>query len=142
MLLTRQLLFILWGVSQADVSRPSADTGFDAPVPLPNVSAQILGSIIEYCKYHVEAEKVVGDNAATPEEEVKVWDGEFVKVDQGTLFELILARSPPCLHATVIFPPTRRRDRVVSNLQAANYLNIKKLLDLTCLTVAISIKGK
>ena len=128
-------------VSQSAVSRPSADTGFDAPVPLPNVSAQILSKVIEYCKYHVEAEKAIDDKAATPEGEVKGWDGEFVKVDQGTLFELILARSPPCLHIPVIFPPTHRRDLIVSNLQAANYLNIKILLDLTCLTVANLIKG-
>ena len=134
---------------------PSADTGFDAPVPLPNVSAQILSKVIEYCKYHVEAEKATDDKAATPEEEVKGWDGEFVKVDQGTLFELILARRPPRLHITVIFPPTQKQgpglvlgslarpagDYIVSNLQAANYLNIKNLLDLTCLTVANMIKG-
>lgn len=43
------------------------------------------------------------------------WDAEFVKVDQSTLFDLILA---------------------------ANYLNIKGLLDLTCQTVAQMIKGK
>jgi len=43
------------------------------------------------------------------------WDQEFCKVDQATLFELILA---------------------------ANYLDIKPLLDLTCKTVANMIKGK
>merc|ERR1719498_1361510 len=76
------------------------DTGTEAPIPLPNVSSKILAKVIEYCKYHDDA---------------KAWDTEFVKVDQGTLFELILA---------------------------ANYLNIKSLLDLTCLTVANMIKGK
>ncbi|XP_044489353.1 SKP1-like protein 1A [Mangifera indica] len=49
------------------------------------------------------------------EEDLKNWDAEFVKVDQATLFDLILA---------------------------ANYLNIKGLLDLTCQTVADMIKGK
>jgi len=43
------------------------------------------------------------------------WDKEFCDVDQPTLFELILA---------------------------ANYLDIKPLLDLTCKTVANMIKGK
>lgn len=46
---------------------------------------------------------------------MQAWDAEFVKVDQSTLFDLILA---------------------------ANYLNIKSLLDLTCQTVAQMIKGK
>ncbi|KAI3889054.1 hypothetical protein MKX03_012487 [Papaver bracteatum] len=45
----------------------------------------------------------------------KDWDAEFVKVDQSELFDLILA---------------------------ANYLNIKELLDLTCQKVADMIKGK
>jgi S-phase kinase-associated protein 1 len=49
--------------------------------------------VIEYCKYHVEAGPKEGsDKPAKTEEEVKTWDTEFVKVDQGTLFELILVR--------------------------------------------------
>ncbi|KAI3890661.1 hypothetical protein MKX03_001935 [Papaver bracteatum] len=48
-------------------------------------------------------------------EELKNWDAEFVKVDQHVLFDLILA---------------------------ANFLNIKNLLDFTCQTVADMIKGK
>ncbi|KAL5717954.1 SCF ubiquitin ligase complex protein SKP1b [Ranunculus cassubicifolius] len=55
------------------------------------------------------------DAAATNDEDLKKWDAEFVKVDQSVLFDLILA---------------------------ANYLNIKSLLDLTCQTVADMIKGK
>ncbi|KAF6168998.1 hypothetical protein GIB67_038495 [Kingdonia uniflora] len=49
------------------------------------------------------------------EEEIKNWDKEFVKLDQAVLFDLILA---------------------------ANYLDIKGLLDLTCQAVADIIKDK
>ncbi|KAJ7554107.1 hypothetical protein O6H91_06G125600 [Diphasiastrum complanatum] len=91
------------------------DTGTDSPIPLPNVSSKILAKVIEYCKYHVELQKAGEDKTAVSEEDVKAWDAEFVKVDQATLFDLILA---------------------------ANYLNIKSLLDLTCQTVADMIKGK
>lgn len=79
-----------------------ADSGKDAPIPLPNVTAKILAKVIEYCKYHVEAESTEGGGeGANPksDEDVKAWDTDFVKVDQGTLFELILVRaaaSHPC----------------------------------------------
>lgn len=58
--------------------------------------------MIEYCKFHVAAEKKVDDKPAKSEEEVKNYDTEFVKVDQGTLFELILVRtrSSHCLFTT------------------------------------------
>jgi S-phase kinase-associated protein 1 len=46
---------------------------------------------------------------------VQEWYARFVDVDQEMLFELI---------------------------SAANYMNIKPLLDLTCATVASMIKGK
>jgi S-phase kinase-associated protein 1 len=48
-------------------------------------------------------------------EVVQEWYSNFVAIDQETLFELILA---------------------------ANYMDIKPLLDLTCATVASMIKGK
>lgn len=49
--------------------------------------------VIEYCRYHVEAGPQEGsEKPGKSEEEVKTWDNEFVKVDQGTLFELILVR--------------------------------------------------
>ncbi|MCL7037598.1 hypothetical protein MKW94_002163 [Papaver nudicaule] len=84
----------------------------DNGIPLPNVTSKILAKVIEFCKKHIESPK--GDDRST-DDELKSWDAEFVKVDQATLFDLILA---------------------------ANYLNIKSLLDLTCQTVADMIKGK
>ncbi|XP_059065038.1 SKP1-like protein 1B isoform X3 [Cryptomeria japonica] len=91
------------------------DTGVESVVPLPNVNSKILAKVIEYCKYHVDATKTSEETNAISELDVKTWDKEFVKVDHATLFDIILA---------------------------ANYLNIKKLLDLTCQTVADMIKGK
>ncbi|XP_074369538.1 SKP1-like protein 1A isoform X2 [Apium graveolens] len=48
-------------------------------------------------------------------EELDAWDDDFFKMDNSTLFDII---------------------------KAANYLDIKSLLDLTCKTVANMIKGK
>merc|ERR1712203_1251682 len=53
--------------------------------------------------------------SADMREVVSEWDANFVEVDQETLFELILA---------------------------ANYMDIKPLLDLTCAKVASMIKGR
>lgn len=50
-------------------------------IPMPNVTGKILAKVIEYCKKHVEASEV---------DELKAFDSEFVKVDQATLFDLIL----------------------------------------------------
>ncbi|CAL0311449.1 unnamed protein product [Lupinus luteus] len=85
----------------------------DNGIPLPNVTSKILAKVIEYCKKHVDA--AASEDNKPNDEDLKAWDADFVKVDQSTLFDLILA---------------------------ANYLNIKSLLDLTCQTVADMIKGK
>uniref|UniRef100_J3L8Q2 SKP1-like protein n=2 Tax=Oryza brachyantha TaxID=4533 RepID=J3L8Q2_ORYBR len=93
----------------------------DNGIPLPNVNSKILSKVIEYCNKHVHASNSTSDDAPAPAtnstsaDDLKNWDADFVKVDQATLFDLILA---------------------------ANYLNIKGLLDLTCQTVADMIKGK
>jgi len=86
------------------------DTGMDVPVPLPMVSSKVLTKVIEYCTYHHRAE-----GEEKPEDETRVWDREFLKVEDEPLFSMILA---------------------------ANYLNIKPLLDLACKAVADEIKGK
>jgi S-phase kinase-associated protein 1 len=87
-------------------------------IPLPNVSADVLGKVIEYCKHYQEEEM---RSIQTPlksnklEELVQEWYAEFVKVDKNLLFDLVAA---------------------------ANFMDIKPLLDLTCLAVSIMIKGK
>ncbi|KAI3631219.1 hypothetical protein MIR68_000603 [Amoeboaphelidium protococcarum] len=89
------------------------------PIPLPNVTGPILAKVLEYCEHHRNDMQAASEDQdpSKPQqwEESDEWDVNFVKVDQGTLFELILA---------------------------ANYLDIKPLLDLTCKTVAYMIKGK
>merc|ERR1712014_387086 len=89
----------------------------DEVVPLPNVNAAILKKVIQWCTYHKDDPPPPEDdeNKEKRTDDISSWDSDFLKVDQGTLFELILA---------------------------ANYLDIKGLLDVTCKTVANMIKGK
>jgi S-phase kinase-associated protein 1 len=88
-------------------------TSVDA-IPLHNVTAKILDRVLIYCQHHLENPKpaVKGQSSL---EDIDQWDKDYCTVDQATLFELILA---------------------------ANYLDIKPLLDLTCKIVANMIKGK
>merc|ERR1712141_837779 len=89
----------------------------DEVVPLPNVNAAILKKVIQWCSFHRDDPPPPEDdeNKEKRTDDICSWDAEFLKVDQGTLFELILS---------------------------ANYLDIKGLLDVTCKTVANMIKGK
>ncbi|KAI3877760.1 hypothetical protein MKW98_020241 [Papaver atlanticum] len=76
------------------IKRMSEDNYADNWIPLPNK--------------HV-ADIPQGDDGKVEDPELQNWDAEFLKVDQDTLLDLILA---------------------------ANYLNIKHLLNLTCQTIA------
>ncbi|XP_071952388.1 S-phase kinase-associated protein 1 [Antedon mediterranea] len=86
-------------------------------IPLPNVNSSILKKVIQWCTFHKDDPPPPEDeeNKEKRTDDLCGHDIEFLKVDQGTLFELILA---------------------------ANYLDIKGLLDATCKTVANMIKGK
>jgi S-phase kinase-associated protein 1 len=82
------------------------------------VKSEILVKVIEFMKHHkeepmTEIEKSL--KTSNMAEVVQDWYASFVNVEQAVLFELILA---------------------------ANYMDIKPLLDLTCATVASLIKGK
>ncbi|CAL9151776.1 unnamed protein product, partial [Musa hybrid cultivar] len=121
-------------------------------IPLPNVTSKILAKVIEYCRKHVDASaaaasKSSDDSSKLADEELKSWDAEFVKVDQATLFDLILAVSllsftPYLVSAIYTLCIVFLALMIWWCMQAANYLNIKGLLDLTCQTVADMIKGK
>lgn len=93
------------------------DEGSDAVVPIQNVKSNILRKVIEWATKHQDDPEPLedDDNKEKRTDDISAWDTDFLKVDQGTLFELILA---------------------------ANYLDIKGLLDVTCKTVANMIKGK
>uniref|UniRef100_A0A1A9WCG4 Skp1-related protein n=1 Tax=Glossina brevipalpis TaxID=37001 RepID=A0A1A9WCG4_9MUSC len=89
----------------------------NAIVPLSNVNSATLRKVLHWANYHKDDPQPTEDheNKEKRTDDISSWDADFLKVDQGTLFELILA---------------------------ANYLDIKGLLDVTCKTVANMIKGK
>ena len=89
-----------------------ADGDKDAEeIPLPNVTAAVLKKVCAYLQHHAEnPAPVIEKPLKSPDmkENVGAWDAEYVDVEQEMLFELILA---------------------------ANYLDIKPLLDLACAKV-------
>ncbi|XP_037893763.1 S-phase kinase-associated protein 1-like [Glossina fuscipes] len=93
------------------------ESGGNVIVPLPNVNSEILRQVIIWANYHKDDPQPTEDDEDKEKQsdDISLWDAEFLKVDQDTLFELILA---------------------------ANYLDIKGLLDIACKTVANMIKGK
>jgi len=95
------------------------DTDEEQTIPLPNVKSTVLSKVIEYCTHYKTVEAMQPVKTPLPsskiEEVVQKWYADFVKVDQVLLFELVTA---------------------------ANFMDIKPLLDLTCFAVAVLIKGK
>ncbi|MCO5591526.1 hypothetical protein L7F22_045511 [Adiantum nelumboides] len=90
----------------------------DVPIPLPNVTSNVLKKVLDYCSHHRADPPPPADEAEESRKrttEISDWDSKFIQVDQEMLFEIILA---------------------------ANYLDIKPLLDVGCKTVANMIKGK
>lgn len=83
--------------------------------PLPNVRTPVLAKVVEYLKQHVNDDNALADPAVSKNEDLDKFDQEFVKVDQDMLFDILLA---------------------------ANYLNVEKLLNLLCKTVADMMRGK
>ena len=111
---------------EMDIARKSAtiktmleDLGLDdcyngEPVPLPTVDSDILEKVIEWCTKHKDDATDAFTNLST--DQLPVWDEkDFFDEgkDQKMLFDLILA---------------------------ANYLDIKGLLDIGCKVVAKMIK--
>ena len=100
----------------------------------------VLRKVIEWCEHHrndpVQANEEEND-ARKKTTEIDEWDQKFMQVDQEMLFEIILVRTPP----TSPLLPLRALPRLIL-LQAANYMDIKNLLDVGCKTVANMIKGK
>lgn len=90
------------------------ETNADA-VHISRVRGEALGKVIEYCIYHrrhPDPPVALADQYRT--DLISPWDKAFMDVEMQLLFEIVLA---------------------------ANYLDIKGLLDLGCKTIANMIKG-
>ncbi|KAK3077456.1 hypothetical protein LTS18_010211 [Coniosporium uncinatum] len=88
------------------------------PIPIPNVNEQVLKKVLEWCEHHKTDPNITTEDDSDSRKkstDIDEWDQKFMQVDQEMLFEIILA---------------------------ANYLDIKALLDVGCKTVANMIKGK
>lgn len=94
-----------------------ADEDSVEETPMPNVKGSILRKVLEWAEHHM--------NDTPPNEEdnknekkaddIPQWDADFFSINDGTLFDVILA---------------------------ANYLNMKGLLDVAAKTLASMMKGK
>lgn len=102
----------------SDIIKSMLEEGDTDDIPLTDIKAPILAKVIDFMKHHAdvrlpEIEKPL--KSANLSEIVPAWDANFVELEQEVLFELVLA---------------------------ANYLEIKSLLDLSCAKVASMVKGK
>ena len=85
-------------------------------INLLNVKATVLGKVIEFCQHYKQEEMTPIQTplrSSKLEDLVQDWYAKFVDVDRILLFDLVTA---------------------------ANFMDIKPLLDLTCLAVATNIK--
>lgn len=93
------------------------DDGEALTIPLLNVNSDILQQVVSFCEhYHVEKmNEIKIPLKSKVEDTVQQWYVDFMKVDNKRLFDLVTA---------------------------ANYMNIKPLLDLTCYIVSVMINGQ
>lgn len=85
-------------------------------IPLPNVKEIVLRKVIDYCQHYKEDPMTPIQTplkSSKLEDLVQPWYVSFVDVEQQLLFEMVTA---------------------------ANFMDVKPLLDLTCLAVSILIK--
>ncbi|KAF2151193.1 E3 ubiquitin ligase SCF complex, Skp subunit [Myriangium duriaei CBS 260.36] len=90
----------------------------EEPIPIMNVTEPVLRKVLEWCDHHKKDPAPANDDDSENRKrttDIEEWDQKFMQVDQEMLFEIILA---------------------------ANYMDIKALLDVGCKTVANMIKGK
>ncbi|KAF8891310.1 Skp1 family, dimerization domain-containing protein [Infundibulicybe gibba] len=85
----------------------------DQPIPLPNVSSSVLKKVLEYCEHH-RGEPIPTNDSEQSQDETRKRTTDISEWDQ----------------------------KFIAIILAANYLDIKSLLDVGCKTVANMIKGK
>ena len=107
------------------------------PLDKSNIAEPVLKKVLEWCTHHRNdpptSQEEDGDSRKKSTD-IEEWDQKYMQVDQEMLFEIILVS-----HLCDIYCTQVSADQ---NSQAANYLDIKALLDVGCKTVANMIKGK
>ncbi|XP_074326528.1 SKP1-like protein 1A [Apium graveolens] len=93
--------------------RQKSDDNDNAHIVLDKIDGETLKKVIEYCNRHNVAYSSLADEAVV--NTLNAFDADFVNVDQTTFFALN---------------------------EAAYYLRIKSLMDLTCGTLSKKFKGK
>ncbi|KAF1760781.1 hypothetical protein GCK72_009031 [Caenorhabditis remanei] len=84
-------------------------------IPMDNIKEPTLVKVRDWCEKHKGEPIPVDDESVPKNVTIPEWDEEFLKIDNDELFHLILA---------------------------ANYLDIKQLLNYACKKVALMAKGK
>jgi S-phase kinase-associated protein 1 len=86
-------------------------------IPIPNIKCSIMKKVVDFCKHHPDAllNKTDAQQLELRTKPLEGWDQDFVRVPLSTLFEMILA---------------------------ANFLDLKPMLNITCKAVAEMIKGR
>jgi S-phase kinase-associated protein 1 len=95
-------------------------------IPLPNVNGRTLKYVVQYVQHHYNnrAEPIEKPLKGKVDDVISEWDKNFLYTD------------------LVKGGDEKHHELLIEVIMAANFLNIKDLLDLTCACVASMIKGK
>eukprot|EP01001_Neometanema_parovale_P009200 NODE_5449_length_945_cov_114.830900_g5231_i0.p1 GENE.NODE_5449_length_945_cov_114.830900_g5231_i0~~NODE_5449_length_945_cov_114.830900_g5231_i0.p1 ORF type:complete len:192 (+),score=60.43 NODE_5449_length_945_cov_114.830900_g5231_i0:61-636(+) len=103
-----------------------SDSAEQTMIPIPNVNGRTLKYVIEYIEHHCsnKAEAIEKPLKGKIEDVISEWDKKFLFTD------------------LVKDGDEKQHELLIDAIMAANFLNIKDMLDLTCACVASMIKGK
>ncbi|MBA0549575.1 hypothetical protein Golob_020598 [Gossypium lobatum] len=112
----------------------------DGEIPIPIVTGKILAKVLEYCNKHVDVK--YGEVTT----EFEDWEADFVKVDQNTLFDLILGfLQPPTMASSTSKKVTLKSSDgvifVVDEAVALKSQTIKNMIEDDCADGEIPTPG-
>ena len=117
-IITKRKFVLMSGLIKDMLEEQDEEEEDDVPtIPIPNVESSPLKKVLVYFEHHHNnpADEIEKPLKGKIEDVISDWDKNFLEIEQSLLIELIMA---------------------------ANYLNVKDLLDLTCAKVASTLKGK
>eukprot|EP00568_Trieres_chinensis_P009962 CAMPEP_0183313736 /NCGR_PEP_ID=MMETSP0160_2-20130417/46363_1 /TAXON_ID=2839 ORGANISM="Odontella Sinensis, Strain Grunow 1884" /NCGR_SAMPLE_ID=MMETSP0160_2 /ASSEMBLY_ACC=CAM_ASM_000250 /LENGTH=166 /DNA_ID=CAMNT_0025478881 /DNA_START=71 /DNA_END=571 /DNA_ORIENTATION=- len=109
---------VMSGLIRTTIEDVEDDDDVVPEIPLPNVESAVLAKVVEFCVHHQSdpmqhIEKPLRSNVMA--EVVQRWYADFINVDQAELYELTMA---------------------------ANFMDVKPLLDLACAAAACALLGR